>query len=94
MGKAFLNGLWVNLLNPKVIIIISSILLMFLDVESSLIERLTYGTILVVEGLIVWILFALLLDTKAARSQFLRWQSPINILFGILLLALALRSVL
>lgn len=92
-SSAFLQGFITNLLNPKVIIIISSILLMFLDAYSSLIERLSYGIILVVEGLIVWVLFALLLHTKAAKSQFLRWQSPINALFGILLLALAIRAV-
>lgn len=92
--SAFLQGFITNLLNPKVIIIISSILLMFLDAGSSPIQRLTFGTILVVEGLVVWILFALLLQTRAARTQFLRWQSPINTLFGILLLALAIRAVL
>jgi threonine/homoserine/homoserine lactone efflux protein len=93
-SSAFLQGFITNLLNPKIIIIISSILLMFLDAESSLIQRVTYGTILVVEGVIVWILIALLLQTSTAKSQFLRWQSPINTLFGILLLALAIRAVL
>jgi threonine/homoserine/homoserine lactone efflux protein len=92
--SAFLQGFITNLLNPKVIIIISSILLMFLDAGSSPAERFTYAAILVIEGSTVWILFALLLQTKAAKSQFLRWQNPINTLFGLLLLALAIRAVL
>jgi len=91
--SAFLQGFITNLLNPKVIIIISSILLMFLDAGSSPAERFTYAAILVTEGLIVWILFALLLQTKPAKTQFLRWQNPINTLFGILLIALAIRAV-
>ena len=92
--NAFAQGFLTNLLNPKVIISISSILLMFLDSESTSIERFTYGAILVIEGLIIWILFALLLQTRHAKNQFLRWQSPINAVFGILLIALAVRAIL
>ena len=89
---AFMQGFLTNLLNPKVIIIISSILLMFLGEDSTLAQRLTYGTILVVEGLVVWVLFALLLQTRHAKNQFLRWQNPINATFGILLIALAIKA--
>lgn len=91
-ATAFTQGFLTNLLNPKVIIIISSILLMFLGSESSVGERLIYGSILVIEGLVVWVLFALLLQTRPARNQFLRWQSPINAAFGTLLIALAIRA--
>ena len=91
---AFTQGFLTNLLNPKVIIIISSILLMFIGNDSSLFDRLTYGAILVIEGAIVWILFALLLQTPRAKKQFLRWQNPINATFGLLLIALAIRAIL
>ena len=90
---AFAQGLLTNLLNPKVVIIISSILLMFLGEDSSLAQRLIYGAILVIEGLVVWVLFALLLQTRQARNQFLRWQNPINAIFGLLLILLAIRAV-
>lgn len=92
-ASAFSQGLLTNLLNPKVVIIISSILLMFLGAESSAIERLTYGTILVIEGLIVWLIFARLLQTRHAKRQFLRWESPINATFGVLLIVLAFRAI-
>ena len=91
-ADAFAQGFLTNLLNPKVIIIISSILLMFLDSESTVIERFTYGTILIIEGLAVWLLFAFLLQTRHARTLFLRWQNPVNATFGLLLIALAARA--
>ena len=92
-ASAFTQGLLTNLLNPKVVIIISSILLMFLGEDSTLAQRLTYGAILVIEGLVVWVLFALLLQTRHAKNQFLRWQNPINATFGILLIVLAIRAI-
>ena len=91
-GKAFTQGLLTNLLNPKVIIIISSVLLAFLGTDSTLPERITYGVILVVEGFVVWVLFALLLQTPPAKRQFLRWETPINATFGVLLIGLAIRA--
>ena len=66
---------------------------MFLGEDSSLAQRLIYGAILVIEGLVVWVLFALLLQTRQARNQFLRWQNPINATFGLLLILLAIRAV-
>jgi len=92
--EAFTQGLLTNLLNPKVIIIISSVLLAFLGEDSTLTEWCIYGAILIIEGLVVWILFALLLQTPPAKKQFLRWETPINATFGVLLIALAIRAIL
>ena len=91
---AFVQGFLTNILNPKIIVIISSVLLMFLSEDSTLAERLTYGTILVVEGVLVWIVIAWLLQTGPAKRQFQRWETPINAAFGIFLIAFALRAIL
>jgi threonine/homoserine/homoserine lactone efflux protein len=90
---AFVEGFATNILNPKIIIIISSVLLIFLGAESTLSQRLSYGILLVAEGIIVWIFIALVLQTRQAKNQFLRWQRPINATFGLLLLALAIRTI-
>ena len=90
---AFVEGFATNILNPKIIIIISSGMLIFLGAESTLSQRLSYGILLVAEGIIVWIFIALLLQTRQAKNQFLRWQRPINATFGLLLLALAIRTI-
>ena len=92
--SAFAQGFLTNILNPKVIVIISSILLMFLGEDATFADRIIYGAILVVEGLVVWVLFALLLQTRRAKDQFLRWQNAINGTFGVLLIALAVRALL
>ena len=93
-SAAFTQGFATNILNPKIIIIISSILLMFLGTDSTIGERISYGVILVVEGVVVWIVIAFLLQTQRAKNQFFRWRDPINATFGILLIALAIRTLL
>ena len=93
-AAAFSQGFATNILNPKIIIIISSILINFVGPDATLHQRLSYGIILVVEGVTVWIIIAILLQTKQAKKQFLRWRHPINATFGLLLIALAIRTLL
>ena len=43
-------------------------------------------------GMPILFLFAFLLQTRHARTLFLRWQNPVNATFGLLLIALAARA--
>ncbi len=88
-AAAFREGLLTNLLNPKVVVFFSSILAQFLRPDSPVIDRILYPTIIIVEGALVWCLLALLLQKPVVRRQFRRWERPLNLLFGALLLGLA-----
>ncbi len=91
-GTAFREGLFTNLLNPKVAIFFSSILAQFLRPDSPPHERVLYPAIIVVEGALVWCLVAFLLQKAPVRRRFLRFERPLNALFGVLLLAVALAT--
>ncbi len=88
-AAAFREGLLTNLLNPKVVVFFSSMLAQFVTPDSPPIDRIIFPAIIIVEGVIVWCLFARLLQTPAIKSAFLRYQKPVNAVFGILLLGVA-----
>lgn len=89
-AAAFRQGLWTNLLNPKVVIFISAMLSQFLSNTSPAADRWIYGIIIVVQGGLCWALFARLLQTKGIRTLFLCHERRINIIFAVLLILTAI----
>ena len=92
-GLAFLQGFLTNLLNPKVVIFISAMLSGFISPESSLHVKLTYATIIIVQGFVFWALFSVALQAPPIRKTFLANQKSFNIIFAALLLVVAVRTI-
>lgn len=91
-AAAFAQGLLTNLLNPKAVIFISSILTQFLSPESPLSAKWIYAAIIIGQALVFWALFVELLQIPKIRRAFLRYQRPFNLVFAALLILLALRA--
>ncbi|WP_300673417.1 LysE family transporter [Desulfoluna sp.] len=89
-GQAFRDGLFCNLLNPKVTLFILSVFSQLLAPETPLSIRAFYGVVLVVEGFLVWVLFSMLLDRPAFRIHYERYQNPISRGCGVILCGLAI----
>ena len=92
-GLAFLQGFLTNLLNPKVVIFISAMLSGFISPESSLHVKLAYATIIIVQGFVFWTLFSVALQAPPIRKTFLANQKSFNIIFAVLLLTVAVRTI-
>ena len=88
-GAAFRQGLLTNLLNPKAVAFFAGILTRFIDENTTSLESLAYGAIIVFEAAFFWSLYVYLLQHHLIKNAFLRAERPINLLFGILLLAVA-----
>ena len=89
---AFFQGFLTNILNPKVVIFISAILSGFISSNSTLNDKLIYGTIIVLQGGLFWFLFSCLLQGKAIRALFLNHQIFFNRLFALLLIFVAVAA--
>lgn len=74
-GVAFRDGLCCNLLNPKVALFILSVFSQCLDPDALLAIRALFGLALVVEALLVWVFFSMLLDRPAFRNHYERYQN-------------------
>ncbi len=88
-GAAYRQGLLTNLLNPKAVAFFAGILTRFIDEDTSPLESLAYGAIIVFEAAFFWTLYVQLLQHHLIKNAFLRAERPINLVFGILLLAVA-----
>ncbi|MEM0896394.1 MAG: LysE family translocator [Verrucomicrobiota bacterium] len=88
-SAAFRQGLLTNLLNPKAVAFFTGVLSQFLHPNATAIERLAYGSIIFFEAAFFWTLYVYLLQQHVVKARFLRAESTINLVFGLLLLALA-----
>ncbi|MEM9480782.1 MAG: LysE family transporter [Verrucomicrobiota bacterium] len=88
-GAAYRQGLFTNLLNPKAVAFFTGVLSQFLDPNAATTERLAYGSIILFEAAFFWTLYVVLLQHRIIKSTFLRAEKTINLVFGLLLLALA-----
>jgi threonine efflux protein len=80
---AFLQGLITNLLNPKAVLFILSVLTVNLGEDSGPARRLGFAGIIVGQALVFWSLFVWLLKRPAVRRRYLSWERPLNFLFGL-----------
>ncbi len=88
-GQAFRDGLFCNLLNPKVTLFILSVFSQLLAPETPTHIRALFGLALVLEGFLVWVLFSMLLDRPVFRTHYERYQNPISRGCGVVLCGLA-----
>lgn len=86
----YLRGLLCNLLNPKAALVLASICAPFLHGSSDFRRPLALGAIIVGQGVILWVLWAYLLQTKSIRDGYERGRLWINRSFAALLFLLAL----
>jgi threonine/homoserine/homoserine lactone efflux protein len=84
----YFRGLFCNLLNPKVAVVIASLSAPFLQQQLS---PWLLGTITVAQGALLWCLWSLTLPMPSVRRAYETWQRPISYLFAACMAALALR---
>lgn len=86
----FLRGLTCNILNPKVALILASVCAPFLHENSSPLRPWLLGSIIVVQGAALWILWAHLLQQSRVKSFYEQHQNRISQGFAAFLALLAL----
>lgn len=90
---AFLQGLLTNLSNVKAILFLGSVVLTWLGQDPPVSRRLVCFAIVIGQAVLFWSLFVLALQHPRVRSLWNRIQRPLNALFGLSLLFLALAAV-
>lgn len=88
-GQAFRDGLFCNLLNPKVTLFILSVFSQLVAPGTPIPTKAVFGTALILEAFVVWMVFAWLLDRPAFRTHYERWQNSIARGCGVILCGLA-----
>lgn len=86
--QGFRDGLLCNLLNPKVTMFILSVFMQLVTPETSLRERLTYGSVIVLEGLLGWFSFVYFLHTPFMKRLYGNHAAVINRITGVILFLL------
>jgi threonine/homoserine/homoserine lactone efflux protein len=90
--SAFLQGLITNLLNPKAVLFLLSVLTVNIGRDSSVPRKLAFAGIILGQALVFWSLFVWLLKRPAVRSLYLSGERPLNFLFGLGLAAWAVTA--
>lgn len=88
--RHFLRGLLCNLFNPKAALILASMCTPFLHENSDFRRPLALGLIIVGQGVVLWTLWAYLLQAKIVRDRYERGRLWINRGFAALLLLLGM----
>jgi threonine/homoserine/homoserine lactone efflux protein len=91
---AFLQGLITNLLNPKAVLFLLSVLATWAAAGSSTGHKLALGGIILGQALVFWSLFVWLLKRGPVRRFYLRSERVLNGLFGLGLSFIAVAAVL
>jgi threonine/homoserine/homoserine lactone efflux protein len=89
---AFLQGLITNLLNPKAVLFLLSVLTVNIGPGSSVGRKLAFASIIIGQAIVFWSLFVWLLKRPAVRSRYLSAERPLNFLFGLALTAWAVTA--
>ena len=89
---AFLQGLITNLLNPKAVLFLLSVLTLNIGPGSSVARKLAFASIIIGQAIVFWSLFVWLLKRPAVRSRYLSAERPLNFLFGLALAAWAVTA--
>ncbi|WP_320170819.1 LysE family transporter [Maridesulfovibrio sp.] len=87
-GQGFRDGLFCNLLNPKVTLFILSVFMQLTGPDSGLTEKIVYGSVIVGEALVGWVLFLLFLNTPFMKRIYGCHASVLNKATGTILLLL------
>lgn len=89
-GRFFLRGLLCNLLNPKVVLILASVSAPYLEKDPTPQRMFTLGAIIVIQGLVLWIAWAGLLQWPRLRMGYQKHAKHISNSFAVLLTLLAI----
>lgn len=87
-GQGFKDGLFCNLLNPKVTLFILSIFMQLIGPDATLGEKMIYGSVIVSEALIGWCLFVLMLNTAFMQRIYGKYAATVNKVTGVILFVL------
>ena len=87
VGESFREGFFCNLLNPKFTMFLLSIFSQFIGPDSGLTERLVYGSVIILQGLVVWSLFVLVIQSSYVQAFLNKFQVGINRTLGSVLVA-------
>jgi threonine/homoserine/homoserine lactone efflux protein len=86
---AFKEGLFTNLLNPKVTLFIISLFTQVIRPSASYYEKSTYGLVLVAEAIVVWTIFSRAVRLETVRQALENHTLWLDRLFGLILLGIA-----
>jgi len=89
---AFVQGLVTNLLNPKAVIFLASVLAAMLGPEPSVVRKVGFWLIVVGQALVFWSLFVWLLQRPAVQRAYLGAERVWNGGFGLALGLVAVRA--
>lgn len=87
--RPFLRGITCNLLNPKAAIFLAAVCAPFLSEDHPRGWPLALGGIVVIQGFLLWSLWAVLLQWKPLAGRYRRMERGIDLLFAVVLVALA-----
>lgn len=87
-GQGFKDGLFCNLLNPKVTFFILSIFMQLIGPDATLGEKMIYGSVIISEALVGWCLFVLMLNTAFMQRIYGKHAAMVNKVTGVILFVL------
>jgi threonine/homoserine/homoserine lactone efflux protein len=82
------DGLFCNLLNPKVTLFILSVFMQLVGPDAGLGEKAVYGSVIIFEALFGWGLFVFFLNTSIVQSVYGKHVGTINRITGLILFLL------
>ena len=88
IGQGFREGLFCNLLNPKVTIFILSVFMQLISPDATLSEKLVYGGIIIGEAIVGWGSFVFFLHTPFMQRFYANHSAKIGKVTGVIILAL------
>ena len=86
----YLRGLFCNLLNPKVLVFLASVVAPFLSEGQPPWWPVALWITIVVEGVILWFLWVWLLQVPKIRQAYLRVGRQLDLVFALVLVLLAI----
>lgn len=87
-ARAYLDGLFCNLLNVKATLFILSVFTQLIDPGLGLMQKFGYAFILLSECIVIWSLFVLVIQTAVIQSWLQRYRVIFSRVFGVLLILL------
>jgi threonine efflux protein len=87
--RPFLRGLTCNLLNPKAAIFLAAVSAPFLSGDHPRWWPLALGGIVVIQGFLLWSLWARLLQWKPLAGRYREMEQAVDLIFAAVLVALA-----
>jgi RhtB (resistance to homoserine/threonine) family protein len=90
-SAAFMQGFFCNLLNPKLAVFLLSLFTQFISVDATIMQKASVAGVFVLESALYWPLVVLILQSKAVRVVFDRFQIFLDRFCGALLIGLGIK---